>query len=597
MISYTEKIYVIEAPDDDSTRFYVTYFVEWITATPMMILAVFHFDKTSPNRRILLIRALLLNFASLTMGQILWRYPSFFTFVPTTYPFLGFLYTQDRLFKEMRQNSKDQEIISKFLRGAYAIGWTSFPAVYALTRLGFLSLEKEPIHFGYCDLVTKLGLVMISFNLNNVYKEELVWLNKVLEQEQMKRDVVRYIFHEARVPLNTITLGVENLDPNDENAFTATKKSIADSCDSMRHILDDYLIWEKMRSNRFELEKEKFLLAEVTDMIQDRFKETADAKNIKFVVENHHKSIAVQGDKHRIVQVGSNFVSNALKFTPENGIVKYSISVIDRAKANVSKALNGDGFISEGEKKENSEGSKPVEKKLQVIGADTGKNCLWIRFACQDNGIGISKTNQQKLFQPFVQISPGELQGGAGSGLGLSICREMAKRMGGGVGLESSLGKGSMFFMDIPMPKASIIRVLEEENDMPILEQKVRVLITDDVKTNREFLAKRLNRVRREVDNIDFLCTVAAGGQEAIDKSINRGSYPYHVYLMDNQMPGMLGREAIKELRNIGIKSLIIGVTGDVTSEDKKLMLEHGADYVHPKPVKVSALLKTIKSW
>jgi len=461
--------------------------------------------------------------------------------------------------------------------------------IYVLGTLEIIQPWMEIKLFAYADLSAKVGLVNMAYRYINNATEEIAWCKKILEQERLKSDVVRYIFHETRVPLNTISLGVSNLDVSDDaKEIESVKKTLAASCDSMRHILDDYLVWEKMRAgkiSKFKFEVATFALQEIVDMLLTRFKATAEKNDLTYTVEARVKNTSFIGDKYKIVQIASNYISNAMKFTPRGGIVSFVVEEIQPPPNSSYRPSNLHSSIRDA--------------------LEEGDIC-WLQFSCRDTGAGISEENQKLLFTPFVQIEPGVKKNSSGAGLGLSICKEMAAGMGGSVHLESMIGKGATFYVTLPLPKAISRKVIPDgplqatigDGNKLSEEAPLRVLVTDDVKSNREFLAKRLRRMKKENGKPKYVCDVAEDGVAAIRMSQNKGPFPYDVYLMDNQMPNLLGRDCIRKLRDEhGIKSMMIGVTGDIISEDRKLMLECGADCIHGKPVNVKALTQDISAF
>jgi CheY-like chemotaxis protein len=249
----------------------------------------------------------------------------------------------------------------------------------------------------------------------------------------------------------------------------------------------------------------------------------------------------IRTDVGRLRQILFNLLGNAVKFT-ERGEVVLRVSLVEE---------DSDGFR--------------------------------LRFAVEDDGIGISPEVQKGLFQPFTQGDSSTTRRFGGTGLGLSICKRLVELLGGEIGLESAEGKGSTFWFTIFAGRANQTAPAEAEMAIqPPVAHKSRggrILVVEDSIVNQMVAVRLLKKLGYDTD-------VAANGLEAID-AVERSSY--HAVLMDCQMPEMDGFEATRRLREReqgqGKRLPIIAMTANAMKGDREICLEAGMDDYVPKPV------------
>jgi CheY-like chemotaxis protein len=276
-------------------------------------------------------------------------------------------------------------------------------------------------------------------------------------------------------------------------------------------------------------------------------------------------------DRQRLEHTISNLLSNAIKFSLQGGV----IAIVVKFERTV----------------------------------DHARNQLNLMVSVTDDGVGISKENQKRLFRNWVQIRPQFLQEGKGSGLGLTFCKEIIELHKGIITITSDEGKGSTFMFKIPveiienlMSNSPCESALTSQNSaIPNVEgnpdvlakRKLKVLVVDDAPTNRKMLSMLLSRDGIEND-------VAENGQVAVnmaikfiispDEEANITEYPYDLIFMDNLMPVMDGVTATSLLRKQGYPHLIVGLTGNVMEDDVVEYLNVGADGVLFKPLQLITL-------
>jgi len=275
------------------------------------------------------------------------------------------------------------------------------------------------------------------------------------------------------------------------------------------------------------------------------FKIKTDKKNLdfKFIIEEDVPRLVVS-DKTKIKQIIINLVGNALKFT------KY--------------------------------GAITVKFKN-----DSTNNRLVIFV--EDTGIGISKEELNRIFNPFEQTRTGRMAGGAG--LGLSISKKYSELLGGGIKVESILGEGTTFEFSFEYQAGCETDLTNEAPLMPVMkikdDKEVKVLIVDDRDNNRDILTKMLKP-------LGFITKEADDGYKAI-YYIN--DWKPDIILLDIIMPIMSGTEVIKRMKSDeNAKNIkIIVITASVLDDDKKNIMEIGADSFIRKPFKQNVILEEIR--
>lgn len=396
-------------------------------------------------------------------------------------------------------------------------------------------------------------------------------LSKNLEyQMKLRQQFVSYIFHELRNPLNIITLAISGRKYEDE--CVSLVKTITPSISMMENILNDTLDFQTMTQGSFKLHVDSFNFQTVIKESVASMRPLWEAKDqtceLEFEPEVEHFMFNVFGDKGRIRQIILNYLSNAVKYTDNEGSIKIRI-------------------------------------KIQRL----VRNTVTFHITVSDNGIGISDEDQQRLFQPFIQISNRLSNESKGTGLGLSIVAELVNLIGGTYGVTSKVDVGSVFYCTLPLridnnttwDRVSIVaeqrpNVVDDDiENLSGLSVLSPILIVDDDKVTCKLLHQMLLGWHIDSDYVH-------NGQDALDmvKGFPTTSpegvalhKDYRVILMDDMMPVMSGQTAIRTLRNEGFAVPIISITGNGSEADK--LLRYGANIVLPKPIKRDDLLKALQ--
>jgi signal transduction histidine kinase/ligand-binding sensor domain-containing protein/DNA-binding NarL/FixJ family response regulator len=352
--------------------------------------------------------------------------------------------------------------------------------------------------------------------------------------------------HELRTPLNAILgyaqiLGQKKLPDMQINKGLHT---IQQAGEHLLSLINDILDLAKIEAGKVEMDRSAMNVRSFLIQVCDLIRIKAQEKGLTFQQDFAGvSSISVLTDEGRLRQILLNLLSNAIKFT-QQGSVTLRVSCID---------ANG---------------------------------TVTLRFEVSDTGIGIPEQKMAVVFRPFEQVG-GVAQRQGGTGLGLAISSQLVRLFGGEIQVESTVGKGSRFWFDISFVRAVNTTVESDWDwDLPLGYggSTRRVLVVDDVPTNREFLASLL--VPMGFDVID-----AKDGQEAISKATTESP---DIILLDMIMPVMDGLEACRKMRQLDATGHvpIIALSASSSSASEAGALEAGAHAFVSKPIAVKSLIK-----
>ncbi|MDR2819229.1 MAG: response regulator [Desulfovibrio sp.] len=365
--------------------------------------------------------------------------------------------------------------------------------------------------------------------------------------------------HEIRTPLNAV-IGMAKIGAQagelaqKDYAF----KRIGEASDHLLGIINDILDISKIEAGKFELSESRFRVRDIVSSVKNvmRFKSDEKAQEFSAHVAADVPEV-VLGDKIRLMQVLTNLVGNAIKFTPEKGRVTLSATFDGEV----------DGLFA-------------------------------VRFQVQDSGIGITPEQKAKLFKPFQQADSNTTRKYGGTGLGLALSKEIVELMGGEIWVESTFGQGAVFGFTVKVRRTDSSPVEEDETaaeeGLKAGEFEGRViLLADDVEINREIVMASL-----ELSGVIIEC--AENGRKAAEM-FEESPVRYDLVLMDLQMPELDGYEATKRIRSGQSREAaqvpIIAMTANVFQDDIERSLACGMNEHLGKPIRLDAMLGVLRKY
>ncbi len=416
-----------------------------------------------------------------------------------------------------------------------------------------ITIELAEIHviiFDYTETYQELNRISQERNESIIKNQELVFSNKLLlEKESFKNDFIANINHEVSTPITSIKGFLDLLRKTDLSyEQDELVQIILRESEHLERIFGDMLDLSKIETGSFKLLDEPFDLKDLIQSIVESYKHIAEENALEFKVDIDTKlNPKMIGDKTRIYQIVNNLLNNAFKYT-EKGFVKFKVS------------------------------KKGGKYKKQIV-----------EFEIEDSGIGIGEENQVTMFEAFVQHN----DKGEGSGLGLHVVKSLVHLMKGTIDVESELGKGTKFTLDIRL------RHDIEDNDKkesPKLKLKLpksgryRVLLVEN-KRSTQYLITRLL-----LNQGCFFVDVVSSAEEAIKAIENR---VYDLLILDIKLTGMSGFDLAlkirKEYADEFIKDIpILGISAIKTLNIENMCAVNGIDSFLAKPFSEELLVGKI---
>lgn len=391
-----------------------------------------------------------------------------------------------------------------------------------------------------------IGISWDITNMQNIEQELIQARIKAEQSDRLKTAFLANMSHEIRTPLNAI-VGFSRLmtmaeTPEDESLYSDI---INQNSEILLQLINDILDLAKIEAGTLEYVRQPMNLGEVCRNIYEVHKDRVQ-KNVTLILDSKDANLVINEDKNRIIQVITNLITNAIKFT-----VKGEIHF---------------GF----------------EQKEGLI-----------NFYVKDTGMGISEEKIKKIFDRFVKLNTFV----QGTGLGLAICRMIVEKIGGEIGVESEIDKGSTFHFTIPYDMQKRKLALKEvgtgnplstkqSGPKRTIQRARTILIAEDVDSNFLLLKTLIGK--------KYELLWAKNGDEAV-----RQFKEYHpdLILMDIKMPGMDGLEATRLIRTYSEIVPIVALTAFAFESDKEKALEVGCNDFITKPMSLNALEKVLNKY
>ncbi|HMA97766.1 MAG TPA: ATP-binding protein, partial [Polyangiaceae bacterium] len=431
-------------------------------------------------------------------------------------------------------------------------------------------LKKSNVELGAqaAELNEKAKLLEIK---NNEVEHASRSLEEKAEQLQMiskyKSEFLANMSHELRTPLNSLLILSQLLAENRNQNLTPDQVKFAQTVYNSGHelltLINEILDLAKVESGKMLIVPKEFPLAQIQDYLEQTFRHVARQKGLEFEIRMDPRLLpgAMFTDLHRLQQILKNLLSNAFKFTEKGGVV------------------------------------------LRIEPNTTRENT--ILFSVQDTGIGIPADQQKLIFEAFLQADGTTSRKYGGTGLGLTISREIARLLGGSIEVKSAPGEGSTFILHIPEKYAG--PEMPARGELSPFGANSDELEVPELTADAEFSGTKVLLVDDDLRNIFALRTVleargiqvlhAANGKLALD--VLNSDPGINLVLMDTMMPELDGLSATRKIRESErLASLpVISLTAKAMQGDREKALEAGASGYVTKPVDPNKLLALIHMW
>jgi signal transduction histidine kinase/ActR/RegA family two-component response regulator len=416
-----------------------------------------------------------------------------------------------------------------------------------------------------------LSISLLVYFFRKFIKTELTnQLNSIELKNNItaKENVVALLSHEIRTPINVI-LGLSQL--SDDSSITKEEliknnESIKSATKYLTKLLNEILTFNKLSATNFKLDESFYQIDQIFNNLHSLFRNRSKKDVSIFFNNKIPRNLLVKCDEFQIQQVLINLIENSFKFTKEGSIEVAAEEII------------------------------------------RGDETVIIRFSVSDTGMGIKKSEQALIFEPFTQANPSIVRNYGGTGLGLAISKRIVERLNSQLEIRSEEGIGSSFYFEIEFnyqieestqdisfttPSPSILNTSPAKIDFESLNMNGRVLLVDDHATTLEVMEKFLQKIGLEV-------TTAIDGKSAIEQVVSNNRFD--IMIIDVQMPGLTGLETTKIIRlyedeNQIQRVPIISLSANTSEKNIEDCILAGMDDFIEKPADFNKIHQVINTW
>ena len=394
--------------------------------------------------------------------------------------------------------------------------------------------------------------------------------------DQAKSQFLADMSHEIRTPLHGLMGHAELLKNRLHSARDQDDiRQIILCARDLTEIVNDLLDLSAIEEHRLRFVRQPLHLQELVESNVKLFEPLAREKALMFAVRTEISDMPwIMGDRLRLGQILKNLLSNAIKFTERGGVtVQVRVTMTPISAGSSSPA--------------------PEVAVTRAVPPPPESSRAMLTITVEDTGIGLSQTQQELIFGRFQQAAPDTRVRFGGSGLGLSVCRALVHAMGGQLALESEPHRGTRICVDIPVVPALAVDAQcgWATPSLPVSESsaRLRILVVDDVATNRQLLTRWLDMCGHHVDD-------ASTGAEALGRV---ASSTYDLILMDIDLPDRSGREITRTIRDSSYTSArarIFAVSGHAFAHDITASITAGFDGHFSKPLHFDELSQALST-
>ena len=434
--------------------------------------------------------------------------------------------------------------------------------------LDYLYQTKDVIAVSGIVLVFLLlfGLVVFHMQKNSYHllekkNEELqTAIQEAQRANQAKTEFLSHMSHDIRTPINGIMgmLNIAEKNPGDMKRQEDCREKIKTSAQHLLSLINDVLDISKLEKGNVEFAREDFCLSELLQSCSVIVGGQAAERNVTLIMDYTKPGQLPHdyfvGSPLHIKQIFINIAGNAVKYNKPMGSVTF---------------------------------------KCHEISAESG--IAQICFEISDTGIGMSREYLKHIFEPFTQEEAGARTSYQGSGLGMTITKNLVDKMGGDIKIQSEPGKGSVFTVVLPLEIVESQETEEEDQGEKTAEiAGKRALIVDDIELNLEIAQFMLMEMGLET-------VAAANGQEAVEMFRQSDPFTYDIIFMDVMMPVMDGYEATRTIRNLDRPDAasipIVAMTANAFAEDVKAAKDAGMNEHMAKPLEPELVKHVLGKW